>query len=254
MLGRGAFGAVYGAVDKNGFEFAVKEVPKDGVEEKSLREEVKVLGKLSHTNIVQFYGCAGDNQKIYMYMEIMQGSIKDIIDNSGKTIPQGQARKYTKDLVQGLVYLHQNGVVHNDIKCANVLLDYNGIAKLADMGVSKKHDQETLISYTDEQVGTIAWMSPEVSEGRDSGKRSDVWSMGCTVYEMLKGKPPFVDQLPAILVYTVLPQLIKALEHRKLVGRQEDFSISIKRFLLRIFVRMEDRPLSENIAKDEWLQ
>ncbi|XP_039250597.2 mitogen-activated protein kinase kinase kinase 3-like [Styela clava] len=253
-LGKGAFGTVYAAVDKNGLKFAVKEVPKAGVQESCLRDEVKLLGKLSHKNVVKLYGCAGDKEKFYMYMELMQGSVKDKMEKSGKPIPQNFAKKYTKDLLQGLIYLHKSDVIHRDIKCANLLLDVNETVKLADMGISKIHDHATMIRSADDTAGTLPWMSPEVLSGQEGGKRSDVWSVGCTVFEMVKAAAPFQEELPPILFAIILPKMILGLGHRKLVSDQDDFGPALQSFLLKIFVKMNDRPFAEQIADHPWVR
>ncbi|XP_039251423.2 uncharacterized protein LOC120328914 [Styela clava] len=253
LLGRGGFGAVYCAVDQNGLEFAVKEVPRAGIEEQCLRDEVKFMGKLTHKNIVKFYGCSGNKEKIYMYMELMQGSISDVMEKTNSLTPEVKAKQYTRDILCGLVYLHEHGVIHRDIKCGNVLLDAEGTAKLADMGLSKVHDQETLIQQADSKAGSICYMSPEVMRGNVGGKRSDIWSVGCTVYEMVKGYPPFLRELSPLLIVFLLPGKIIAIEHKGLVNRDNSLPEGLKKFLQRIFVKMEDRPLADDMAKDPWL-
>ncbi|XP_039263501.2 uncharacterized protein LOC120339440 [Styela clava] len=252
VLGKGAFGTVYSAVDNNGLKFAVKEVPRDGVQESCLRNEVKLLGKLSHKNVVKLYGCAGDKEKFFMYMELMQGSVKDKIEKSGMPIPESIAKKYTKDLLQGLIYLHQKDVIHRDIKCANLLLDVQGTVKLADMGISKIHKHETAFTTADDTAGTVPWMSPEVLSGHEGGERSDVWSVGCTVFEMVKGAAPFQEELPPVLLAIILPRMILGFGHQKLVSDQTDFGPTLQNFLLRIFVKMDDRPFAEQIADHPW--
>lgn len=254
LLGEGAFGKVYHAVDKAGFEFAVKEVNKSGVEEKCLREEISCLLRLAHGNIVRCYGCAEGKEKIFMYMELMQGSIRDVMNKTEKPLSIAHAQKYTIDLLQGLVYLHKKGIIHRDIKCGNLLLNAQDTVKLADMGISKKHNEETMVDADEEKAGTWFWMSPEVLTGKMGGRRSDVWSVGCTVYEMIRFKPPFASGMLAPLFAMMLPLHALNMEHRALVGKDKELGGDIQDFLLKIFVPIEDRPFAEDVAKHPWLQ
>ncbi|EGR31736.1 protein kinase domain protein [Ichthyophthirius multifiliis] len=152
--------------------------------------EVKLLSEMKHKNIVKYIDVQEDKngQHISVLLEyLVGGSICDQINKYGK-LNENIVKKYTKDILQGLEYLHYHGIVHRDIKGANILVDHNGVCKVADFGEAKKIiQQEKQLSLQ----GTANWMAPEVIKQQNYGRFSDIWSLGGTVIEMLSGKPPF---------------------------------------------------------------
>ena len=100
-------------------------------------------------------------------------------------------RQYTRQILKGLRYLHFNEVIHGDLKAANVLVDRKGICKLADLGTAKKVRE--IKSDANSLKGTVHWMAPEVIKQQKYGRHADIWSLGCTVYEMVAGNPPWHD-------------------------------------------------------------
>jgi len=120
----------------------------------------------------------------------LDGSLQSVIEKYAP-LSENLVALYTKQILQGLEYLHFHKVIHRDIKGANVLVDRKGICKLADFGTAKvlleKDDQ--LNSLT----GTANWMAPEVIQQSGYGRYADIWSLGCTVYEMLTGSPPWAE-------------------------------------------------------------
>ncbi|KAF8779935.1 hypothetical protein HU200_002205 [Digitaria exilis] len=165
-LGSGSFGSVYEAISDDGFFFAVKEVSliDQGLNAKQrilqLEHEISLLSRLEHENIVQYFG--------------------------------------TDKILNGLLYLHQRNVLHSmllpcvtrDIKCANILVDACGLVKLADFGLAK---EMSILSQARSSKGTVFWMAPEVAKAKPHGPPADIWSLGCTVLEMLTGKVPYPD-------------------------------------------------------------
>lgn len=118
------------------------------------------------------------------------GSLLDLIEKYGP-LSEEVVRKYTQEILQGLEYLHYHNIVHRDIKSGNVLVGRQGVCKLADFGSAKiiLEEEQLLNSLT----GTTNWMAPEVIKQQDYGRYADIWSLGCTVYEMLVGSPPWSD-------------------------------------------------------------
>ncbi|KAG5560110.1 hypothetical protein RHGRI_003410 [Rhododendron griersonianum] len=166
LIGCGAFGRVYMGMNLDSGELlAVKQVSiasnasKDKAQAhiRELEEEVKLLKNLSHPNIVVI-------------------------------------RMYTKQLLLGLEYLHENGIMHRDIKGANILVDNKGCIKLADFGASKKVVELATITGAKSMKGTPYWMAPEVILQTGHSFSADIWSVGCTVIEMATGKPPWSQQ------------------------------------------------------------
>ncbi|XP_074574545.1 mitogen-activated protein kinase kinase kinase YODA-like isoform X2 [Curcuma longa] len=196
LLGRGTFGHVYLGFNSEGGQMcAIKEVidisddanSKESL--KQLNQEIALLSQLSHPNIVQYYGSELTEDTLSVFLEYVSGgSIHKILQEYG---PFGEAliRNYTAQILSGLAYLHGRNTVHRDIKGANILVDPNGVVKLADFGMAKHMSACTSIRSF---KGSPYWMAPEVvmnSSGYDL--TVDIWSLGCTIIEMATSKPPW---------------------------------------------------------------
>lgn len=192
-LGQGAFATVYRCKNEElGVEIAMKQV--ECLELKrmvdALHQETKVLKKIKHENIVRFYGVRQVKDSIAIFMEYAKGgSILSLISEKG-ALTERLVRKYCQQILEGLAYLHENSIVHRDLKCANILLDGCDNCKLADFGISKYSDEIASMSGCQTDCGTAYWMSPECIKGKKYGWKTDIWSFGCTVLEMLNKEPP----------------------------------------------------------------
>ncbi|KAE9605880.1 putative mitogen-activated protein kinase kinase kinase STE-STE11 family [Lupinus albus] len=193
-LGRGSFGSVYEGIAGDGFFFAVKEVSllDQGSQGRQsvcqLEQEIALLSQFEHENIVQYYGTEMDESNLYIFIELVtKGSLASIYRRYNL---DSQVPAYTRQILHGLKYLHDRNVVHRDIKCANILVDANGSVKLADFGLAKATVKLNDIKSC---KGTAFWMAPEVVKGKNQGYGlpADIWSLGCTVLEMLTGKIPY---------------------------------------------------------------
>ncbi|RCV08528.1 hypothetical protein SETIT_1G334100v2 [Setaria italica] len=194
-LGSGSFGSVYEAISDDGFFFAVKEVSlmDQGVDAKQrilqLEHEISLLSRLEHENIVQYFGTDKEGGKLYIFLELVtQGSLAALYQKYH--LQDSQVSAYTRQILNGLLYLHQRNVLHRDIKCANILVDASGLVKLADFGLAK---EMSILSQARSSKGTVFWMAPEVAKAKPHGPPADIWSLGCTVLEMLTGKVPYPD-------------------------------------------------------------
>ncbi|KAL9240799.1 hypothetical protein vseg_014977 [Gypsophila vaccaria] len=201
LIGCGAFGRVYMGMNLNSGELlAVKQVliAANGASKeraqahiKELEEEVKLLKNLSHPNIVRYLGTAREDEALNILLEFVPGgSISSLIGKFG-SFPESVIRMYTKQLLLGLEYLHKNGIMHRDIKGANILVDNKGCIKLADFGASKKVVELATMTGAKSMKGTPYWMAPEVILQTGHNFSADIWSVGCTVIEMATGKPPW---------------------------------------------------------------
>ncbi|GLJ42461.1 hypothetical protein SUGI_0879980 [Cryptomeria japonica] len=196
LLGRGTFGHVYaGLNNETGKMCAMKEVtmlsddPKSKESVKQLEQEIAVLSRLSHKNIVQYYGSEMIADKLYIYLEYVSGgSIHKLLQEYGK-FEEPIIRSYSRQILAGLAYLHQKNTVHRDIKGANILVDPNGQVKVADFGMAKHITAQSCpLSFK----GSPYWMAPEVIiNSNGSNLAVDIWSLGCTVLEMATAKPPW---------------------------------------------------------------
>jgi mitogen-activated protein kinase kinase kinase 1 len=195
FLGSGSFGTVYEGYTDDGFFFAVKEVSllDQGSQGKQsiyqLEQEISLLSRFKHENIVQYLGTNKDDGKLYIFLELVtKGSLEKLYQKYN--LRDSQVSAYTRQILSGLSYLHARKVVHRDIKCANILVDVSGYVKLADFGLAKA---TTKLNDVKSCKGTPFWMAPEVVKGRSHGYglAADIWSLGCTVLEMLTRQLPY---------------------------------------------------------------
>ncbi|KAJ7954923.1 Mitogen-activated protein kinase kinase kinase [Quillaja saponaria] len=209
MIGCGAFGRVYMGMNLDSGELlAVKQVliaghsAKEKIQDniRELEEEVKLLKNLKHPNIVRYLGTAREEDSLNILLEFVPGgSISSLLGNLG-SFPESVIKMYTKQLLLGLEYLHKNGIMHRDIKGANILVDNKGCIKLADFGASKKVVELATINGAKSMKGTPYWMAPEVILQTGHSFSADIWSVGCTVIEMATGKPPWSQQYQEVAV------------------------------------------------------
>ncbi|XP_069329394.1 mitogen-activated protein kinase kinase kinase 19 isoform X4 [Eulemur rufifrons] len=166
-------------------------------EEPILWTKVDLLKALKHVNIVAYLGTCLEENIVSIFMEFVPGgSISSIINRFGP-LPEMVFCKYTEQILQGVAYLHENCVVHRDIKGNNVMLMPTGIIKLIDFGCAKRLAWAGLNGTHSDMLksmhGTPYWMAPEVINESGYGRKSDIWSIGCTVFEMATGKPPLAS-------------------------------------------------------------
>ncbi|XP_027957120.1 mitogen-activated protein kinase kinase kinase 19 isoform X5 [Eumetopias jubatus] len=173
-------------------------------EECILWTKVDLLKALKHVNIVAYLGTCLEENTVSIFMEFVPGgSISSIINRFGP-LPEMVFCKYTRQILQGVAYLHENCVVHRDIKGNNVMLMPTGIIKLIDFGCAKRLAWAGLNGTHSDMLksmhGTPYWMAPEVINESGYGRKSDIWSIGCTVFEMATGKPPLasMDRMAAM--------------------------------------------------------
>nr|XP_054757768.1 uncharacterized protein LOC129263877 isoform X1 [Lytechinus pictus]XP_054757769.1 uncharacterized protein LOC129263877 isoform X2 [Lytechinus pictus] len=212
LLGKGAFGTVYCGLTNTGQLLAVKQVElserdkeKAKQQYQKLQEEVQLLKTLCHKNIVGFLGVSLEENMVNIFMQFIPGgSIASLLARFG-SLDETVFCRYTKQILEGTQYLHENDVIHRDIKGANIMLMSTGVIKLIDFGCAKRlciqisRSQNVLKSMR----GTPYWMAPEVIMETGHGKKSDIWSIGCTVFEMATRKPPWSDMPPMAAIFAI---------------------------------------------------
>ncbi|OQO05249.1 hypothetical protein B0A48_09016 [Cryoendolithus antarcticus] len=203
-LGRGAFGSVYRALNwSTGETVAVKQIRLTDLPKSELNvimQEIDLLKNLHHANIVKYQGFVKTAENLYIILEYCEnGSLHSICKNFGK-FPENLVSFYTAQVLQGLLFLHEQGVIHRDIKGANILTTKEGLVKLADFGVATKAQGLSEGSV----VGTPYWMAPEVIELAGATTASDIWSLGCTVIELLDGRPPYHKLAPMPALFRIV--------------------------------------------------
>uniref|UniRef100_A0A8C3G6Y6 Mitogen-activated protein kinase kinase kinase 19 n=1 Tax=Cyclopterus lumpus TaxID=8103 RepID=A0A8C3G6Y6_CYCLU len=211
VLGRGAYGTVYCGLTSRGQLIAVKQVSLDSSdpdaakkEYSHLQGEVELLKTLRHANIVGFLGTSLFQHVVSIFMEyIPGGSIASILHRFGP-LPERVLALYTHQILEGVAYLHLNRVIHRDLKGNNVMLMPTGVIKLIDFGCARRLSCLNHTASSSDLLksvhGTPYWMAPEVINETGYGRKSDIWSVGCTVFEMATGRPPLahMDKMVAL--------------------------------------------------------
>jgi serine/threonine protein kinase len=212
MLGEGAYGRVHKALNiESGKFLAVKHIHLAKFDSNSSRQmdnlfrEINVYKKLNHECIVHYIGCEHDELDMYIYLEYMSGGSLSCMMKQYGSFEEKIIKKFTKQILIGLDYLHKKGIIHRDIKGGNILSDSRGNVKLADFGASKHIENLPVLTSNESDLcssvkGSLYWMAPELINQERHGRRVDIWSLGCTVIEMATSKHPW----PTCRTYTEL--------------------------------------------------
>ena len=207
-LGKGAMGLVYKATDPNiGRAVALKTMRLDvhGIEQEEMlrrfKNEARSAGVLSHPNIVTIYDAGEDQGLFYIAMEYIEGHTLAEVLQQQRVLPVEQVISITRNICSGLDFAHGKGIVHRDIKPANIMVTPDGTAKIMDFGIAKVSGS---LTSTGQVLGTPNYMSPEQVKGRQLDGRSDLFSLGVMLYEMLTGEKPFIGQGVTTIIYKIV--------------------------------------------------
>lgn len=253
-LGQGSFGKVYVAYDRITMKkFAVKEISiRFPSYKEDLENEIKILSILNHKNIVSYYGTATDSKKkppiFQIIMEYVdRGNISKLLAKQGK-FSEELIANCTRQILEGVQYLHENHILHRDIKSANILVNSKGEIKIADFGTSRRLTGLKLC--TGEIVGTFSHMDPNVVAVPPTGygPAVDIWSVGCTFIEMATGKRPFHDVVDQ---YALAHKLVFKKEIPEIPSELSDLA---KDFLAKCFQTTENRPTAKDLLNHPFLK
>lgn len=208
-LGRGGMGVVYLAKDTTlDREVAIKVLSQpisddDVMVQRFLREAQSAAG-LNHPNIVQVFFIGKEGEKHYFVMEYVKGeTLTDLIERNAVSEPE-QAAQIILQAASGLAAAHDRGIVHRDIKPSNLIIDQNGLVKIADFGIALRQEVGNKLTATGQFLGTPGYLCPEICLGEPSDKRSDIFSLGIVFFEMLSGFSPFEANSPMAMMHKVV--------------------------------------------------
>ncbi|XP_046526591.1 mitogen-activated protein kinase kinase kinase 4 isoform X5 [Equus quagga] len=197
-IGEGQYGKVYTCISVDTGELmAMKEIrfqPNDHKTIKETADELKIFEGIKHPNLVRYFGVELHREEMYIFMEYCdEGTLEEV---SRLGLQEHVIRLYSKQITVAINVLHEHGIVHRDIKGANIFLTSSGLIKLGDFGcsVKLKNNAQTMPGEVNSTLGTAAYMAPEVitrAKGEGHGRAADIWSLGCVVIEMVTGKRPW---------------------------------------------------------------
>ena len=211
VVGRGGMAEVYRARDiRLDRVVAVKTLREDLARDQTFqarfRREAQSAASLNHPSIVAVYDTGEDNlgptPVPYIVMEYVDGrTVRDLLRDDRRLLPE-RALEITDGVLRALDYSHRNGIVHRDIKPANVMVTRAGDIKVMDFGIARAlSDAQATMTQTAQVIGTAQYLSPEQARGERVDARSDLYSAGCLLYELLTGRPPFTGDSPVAIAY-----------------------------------------------------
>lgn len=255
LVGRGAYGAVYRGVHvTSGKAVALKVVnldtPDDDVSE--IQREVALLSQLRETttkNVIKYWGCWLLGPELWIVMDFAEGGSVRTLMKAGP-IMEKFVSVIVRESLTALSYLHKSGIIHRDIKAANILLTNNGDVLLCDFGVAATFVSSSVHSRRTTFVGTPYWMAPEViTQGKSYDQSADIWSLGITIYEMLTGNPPLADQeqMRAIML---IPK-----NKPPRLPQEGSFSSPLREFVsLCLNEEPKERPNADELSRSKWIK
>ncbi|GFG30472.1 hypothetical protein Cfor_12781 [Coptotermes formosanus] len=193
FLGKGAFGKCFQITDTmNGNVYAGKFVSKEVVTKYKMKEklvqEISIHRTLNHKHIVAFYGFFEDETYVYIVLELCQKRSMAELMKRRKVITEPEVRYYLKQVLSAVQYLHENSIIHRDLKLANLFINHEMKVKIGDFGLSTRTENGERKTT---MCGTPNYIAPEILEKKGHGQEVDVWSIGCIMFTLLVGKPPF---------------------------------------------------------------
>ena len=205
FLGEGARKKVYlvhdTLIDRDVAFTLIKAEGLDDIGRKRVLREAQIMGRLTeHPNVAQIHDFGDENGQLYMVVSVMTGgSVEDLMRESGGSLDAERSVRVARDVCRGLAFAHEKEIVHRDLKPANVWLTGDGTAKIGDFGIAVSAVDER-VTLEGMMLGTVSYMPPESASGGPVDGRSDLYSLGCMLYAMVVGRPPFLGDNPLATV------------------------------------------------------
>ncbi|KAK7088085.1 serine/threonine-protein kinase 36-like isoform X2 [Littorina saxatilis] len=210
IIGEGSFGKVYKGRRKfTGQIVALKFIPKVGKSDKELRglrREIEIMRGLHHDNIIEMLDSFDTDKEVVVVTDYAEGELFQILEDDG-SLPEAQVQTIAANLMSALFYLHSHRILHRDMKPQNILLGKGGIVKLCDFGFARGMSTNTLVLTSIK--GTPLYMSPELVEEKPYDHTADLWAVGCILYELFVGTPPFYTNSIFQLVSMIIKDPVK---------------------------------------------
>ncbi|NXU18054.1 STK36 kinase, partial [Pardalotus punctatus] len=210
MIGEGSFGRVYKGRRKHSAQVvALKFIPKVGRSEKELKNlqrEIEIVRDLHHPNIIQMLDSFETAEEVVVVTDYAEGELFQILEDDG-SLPEDQVQTIAAQLISALYYLHSHRILHRDMKPQNILLGKDGVVKLCDFGFARAMSIHTMVLTSIK--GTPLYMSPELVEERPYDHTADLWSVGCILYELFVGTPPFYTNSIFQLISLIIKDPVK---------------------------------------------
>ncbi|KAK3796590.1 hypothetical protein RRG08_057839 [Elysia crispata] len=210
IIGEGSFGKVYKGRKKFTSQIvALKFIPKMGKSDKELkglRREIDIMRGLKHDNIIELLDSFDTDKEVVVVTDCAEGELFQILEDDAN-LPEDQVRTIAAQLVSALYYLHSHRILHRDMKPQNILLGKGGVIKLCDFGFARGMSTNTLVLTSIK--GTPLYMSPELVEEKPYDHTADLWALGCILYELFAGTPPFYTNSIFQLVNMIIKDPVK---------------------------------------------
>ncbi|TPX32369.1 hypothetical protein SmJEL517_g04518 [Synchytrium microbalum] len=240
IIGKGGFGVVRLALHKSGATFVVKSVQ---LTEKSM-QELNLLSWINHRNVVKLIGYWKTDDTLSMVLEWSEGGSVASMIKTFEPLNEPIAAVYIYGLLEALSHIHSHGLVHLDVKCANILVNKAGLVCLTDFGVSKYESE--LLADPEAFEGSPYWIAPELITLEGGTRKSDIWSLGCSLVEMISGSPPYIKLGP-------MSALFRIVEDEE-VPLPEGISVELTSFLRACLQKdPKKRASAADLMKHQWI-
>ena len=205
LLGRGGMGEVWRGVDEQLDRPVAVKVLQERFADPELagrfRREARIAARLQHPGITVVHDVGSDNGQLFIVMELLHGrDLAAMLAETPAGLPIDTAVSLTVQAAEALQAAHEGHVVHRDLKPANLFVLDGGQLKICDFGIARAVDATTHLTVVGQAIGTPAYMSPEQCRGQQVDERSDLYSLGCVLYELLTGQPPFAEGQPLAIM------------------------------------------------------